>query len=144
MTPHDNIQKLLALSVAGLLEAGEERQVREHLGNCAECSAMLDLFREVAAELRTLPAPPVPQHVTARVNAEIAAYADRRQGAWLAAGSAGLAWLLALASLLLFRMAVGDPATLRVAGWLIWSTVPAGMAASVAAGLAKRRERRLS
>jgi len=82
--------------------------------------------------------------VTARVNAEIAAYADRRQGAWLAAGSAVLAWTLALASLLLFRLAVGDPATWRLAGWLVWFTVPAGMAASVAAGLSKRRERRLS
>ena len=140
----EDVCDLLALSAAGLLEAGEERQVREHIRECAECAARLDSLAEVAAELRSLPAPPVPAHVTARVSAEMAAYADRRQGAMLAAGSAVLAWLLALATLYLYRMLMGDAVGWRLTGWLVWSTVPAGMAASAAAGLLRRRERSLS
>src|ERR1051326_2653017 len=97
MTPHAKLQELLTLSAAGLLEPGEERQVREHIQECPECAARLDSMAELAVELRALPAPPVPVHVVARVNAEMAAYADRRESAWLVAGSAVMGWLTGLA-----------------------------------------------
>jgi len=143
MSGHDRVKEMLALSAAGLLDPGEERQVREHIRECGECAALLDSFADLAAEIRALPALPVPANVAARVSAEMSAYADRRQGALLAAGSAVLAWLLALSTLYLFRILLGEAAGWRLAGWLLWSTVPAGAAACAAAGLFRRPERRV-
>ena len=48
---------LLALSAAGLLEAAEERQVREHARECTACAASLESFGDLAMGLRQLPAP---------------------------------------------------------------------------------------
>jgi anti-sigma factor RsiW len=141
MTPHDKVQELLALSAAGALEPAEERQVREHVRECAECMRELQALADLAAGLRSLPAPPVPAHVAARVSAYMAAYADRRHGALMAGASAVMAWILALATLYLFRAITEDAAAWRLAGWLLWATLPAMAGASAAAAILKRRER---
>ncbi len=144
MKTHETIRQLLALSAAGLLDAADDRRVREHVHECAECSTALDDLAAVAADLGRLPAPPVPADLLARtqarVAAEVAAQASshRRHGAILAAVGAGLfAWMAALATWGLYRLLAGS------AGWLAWlvlTTVPAYMAAgAVAAMFASRR-----
>jgi hypothetical protein len=141
MTTHANIRQLLALSAAGLLEAADERRVREHVHKCAECSTALDELAAVSADLCRLPTPIAPPDLLARtqarVAAELAAQAGLRHGAILAVGASLFAWMAALATWGLYRFLTGS------AGWLAWlvlTTVPAYMAAgAVAIMFASRR-----
>jgi hypothetical protein len=134
MTTHETIRQLLALSAAGLLDAADERRVREHVHKCAECSMALDDLAAVAADLGRLPAPMAPPDLLARtearVAAELAAQAGLRHGAILAVGACLFAWMAALATWGLYRLLAGG------AGWLAWlvlTTVPAYMAAGAVA-----------
>jgi anti-sigma factor RsiW len=141
MTKHETIRQLLALSAAGLLEAAEERRVREHIHECAECAAALDELAALSADLCRLPAPMAPPDLLARtearVAAELAAQGGLRQGATLAVCAGLFAWVATLATWGLFRLLAGG------AGWLAWlvlATVPAYMAAgAVAVMFASRR-----
>ena len=141
MTTHETVRQLLALSAAGLLEAADERRVREHVHECAECAAALDELAAVSADLSRLPAPIAPADLLARtearVAAELAAHAGLRHGALLAVGAGLFAWMATLAPWGLYRLLIGS------AGWLAWlllTTVPAYMAAgAVAVMFASRR-----
>jgi len=141
MTTHETIRQLLALSAAGLLDAADERRVREHVHECAECSAALEELAAVSANLGRLPAPMAPADLLARTEARAAAeMADRaglRHGAILAVGAGLFAWMAALATWGVYRLLTGS------AGWLAWlmlTTVPAYMAAgAVAVMFASRR-----
>jgi Putative zinc-finger len=141
MNTHDTIRQLLALSAAGLLDATDERRVREHVRECAGCAAALDELAALSADLSRLPAPMAPPDLLARtearVAAELAAQAGLRHGALLAVGAGLFAWMAALATWGLFRLLTGS------AGWLAWlvlTTVPAYMAAgAVAIMFASRR-----
>ena len=142
MTTHETIRQLLALSAAGLLDAADERRVREHVRECAECAAALDELAAVSADLCRLPAPIAPPDLLARtearVAAELAAQAGLRQGAMLAVGAGLFAWMAALAVWGLYRFLTGS------AGWLAWlvlTTVPAYMAAGAVAVLFASRRR---
>ena len=141
MTFHESIRELLALSAAGLLEPAEERRVREHLRGCPECAAHAEEFASLSAGLSALPAPIAPAGLAARTEArlvaEIAAEADRRQGTILAAAASLLAWVMTLATWYCYRALVGG----GVAGWLAWSTAAAWVAVPAAAGLVKSRRR---
>lgn len=141
MTPHEAMQELLALSAAGLLEPGEERRVREHVRECAECAARLDALAALAAGLAALPAPVPPADLLVRTQARVAAGlaldADRRRGALLAAGAGLFAWMMILASWLACR-ALGGGALLP---WLALYSVAASLAAPAAAALLVRRRR---
>lgn len=140
MTLHEKIRELLALSAAGLLEAAEERSVREHLRDCPECAAHAEELAILSAGLSALPAPVVPAGLAARTEArlvaEIAAEADRRQGAYLAAAAGLLAWVMTVATWYCYRKLGGG-----VVGWLAWATVSAWVAAPVVAGLLRSRRR---
>ena len=141
MTTHETIRQLLPLSAAGLLETADERRVREHVHQCAECAAALDELAAVSADLGRLPAPIAPPDLLARtevrVAAELAAQAGLRHGAILAVGAGLFAWMAALTTWGLYRFLAGS------AGWLAWlvlTTVPAYMAAgAVAVMFASRR-----
>ena len=142
MTTHENIRQLLALSAAGLLEADDERGVREHVHECAECATALDELAAVSADLSRLPAPIAPADLLARtearVAAELAAQASLRHGALLAVGAGLFAWMATLAPWGLYRLLIGS------AGWLAWlllTTVPAYMAAGAVAVLFASRRR---
>lgn len=141
MTFHENIRELLAFSAAGLLEPAEERQVREHLRDCPECAAYAEEFASLSAGLSALPAP-LPRsglaaRTQARLVAELAAEADRRQGAILAAAAGLLAWAMTLATWYCYRTLAGG----GVVGWLAWSTGLTSVAAAATAGLLKSRHR---
>ena len=146
MTGHEEIRKLLPLSAAGLLEAAEERQVREHLRECAECRARSEEFAALSAGLGRLPAPPMPLGLAARTEARVAAVlaaeADRRQGAILAVTASLLAWVMAVLGWYLYRVLTGG----GFWGWVALSTIPLSMAIPAAAALARRNrlERRMS
>lgn len=141
MTTHETIRQLLPLSAAGLLDAADERRVREHVRECAECATALDALAAVSADLCRLPAPLAPPDLLARTQARVAAeLADRagmRHGAILAAGAGLFAWMATLATWGLYRFFAGS------AGWLAWivlTTVPAYMTAgAVAVMFASRR-----
>ena len=60
MSDHESVRHLLALSAAGLLDAGEERLVREHASQCARCAAKLDAYATLSAGLSALPMPQPP------------------------------------------------------------------------------------
>jgi predicted anti-sigma-YlaC factor YlaD len=142
MTTHETIRQLLALSAAGLLDAADERRVREHVHECDECSTALDGLAAVSADLCRMPAPMAPADLLARtearVAAELAAQAGLRRGALLAVGAGLFAWMAALTAWGLYRFLTGS------AGWLAWlalTTVPAYMAAGAVAVLFAARRR---
>lgn len=56
----------------GLLDPGREAVVREHLAQCAECTGTLGQLADVRSVLSSLPPPPVPEDVAARLEATLA------------------------------------------------------------------------
>ena len=143
MTKHETIRQLLALSAAGLLDAGDERRVREHVRECSACATALDDLAAVSADLCRLPAPMAPPDLLARTQARVAAELAAQQaglhhGAILAVGAGLFAWMAALATWGLYRFLAGS------AGWLAWlvlTTVPAYMTAGAAAVMFASRRR---
>jgi anti-sigma factor RsiW len=142
MRDHESVRQLLALGAAGLLDAGEERLLREHTRLCAACAAELDEYAALTAGLAALPAPLPPANLGARTAALMAAEADRRQGAVLAGGAAIFALVFVSLIGLALRVMAGDSAALA---WLAWALVSSLLGAASAAVLASRRhfERRI-
>ena len=142
MSDHESVRQLLALSAAGLLDAGEERLVREHARQCARCAAKLDDYATLSAGLSALPCPLPLADLLRRTNSLVAAEVDRRQGA----AFAGAAAIFALAFILLIgqtlRMVAGDSAALA---WLVWAVISSMLGTASAIVLASRRrlERRI-
>jgi predicted anti-sigma-YlaC factor YlaD len=129
MTAHELVRPLLALSAAGLLDAEGERRLREHAAGCAACRAELELFAQLAAGLRDLPVAPPPPGLLARTQALVAADADRREGARLAAAAA------VFAAILLLSLAV----VLPVLAWFVWTIIPSVLGGAAAIALASHR-----
>ena len=129
---------LLTLSAAGLLEAQEERLVREHVRECAACAMQLEELAGLSTGLRSLPAPSPPAYLAARVARDLEEYSDRREGLRLAAASAVLGWLMALATWYGYRMLTGGSGMM----WLMWCVASASVTAPAVAGLF-RQERRV-
>ena len=138
MSDHESVRQLLALSAAGLLDAGEERLVREHVRDCAACAAELEGFAALTAGLSALPAPLPPADLLRRTAGLMAAEADRRQGALLASGSAIFALIFVLLTAQVLRLLAGDSAALW---WLLWAAITSLL--GVASGLALASRRRL-
>jgi predicted anti-sigma-YlaC factor YlaD len=136
MSDHEAVRQLLALSAAGLLDATEERLVREHAHECAACAAELDEFAALSAGLRELPALQPPAYLLARTTALMAAEADRRQGAVLAGGTAIFALLFVLLLGQTLRIVAGDTIALV---WLVWASISSVLGAVSALVLAPRR-----
>jgi anti-sigma factor RsiW len=136
MSPHESVRKLLALSAGGLLEPGEERQVREHVQECAVCAAELQEYAALSAGLSALPAPPPPADLVRRTTALMAAEADRRQGAVFACGAAIFACVFVLLTSQTLRILIGESAALV---WLVWALISSVLGAASALVLASRR-----
>lgn len=147
MRVHENMRELAALSAAGLLDAADERRVREHLRECPDCALCADEFSRLSAALTALPAPLPPAGLAfrteARMAAELAADSDRHRGLMLAAAASLIAWAMALATWYGYRLLAGD----EVLGWLALSTIPASLTGAIAAAMLRPRRdlrRRLS
>jgi hypothetical protein len=136
MSDHESVCQLLALSAAGLLDAAEERLVREHARQCARCAAKLDDYAALSAGLSALPCPlPLPD-LLRRTNSLVAAELDRRQGAAFAGGAAIFAFVFVLLICQTLRMVAGDTAALA---WLLWAVISSVFGAASALVLAPRR-----
>ena len=136
MNDHESVRKLLALSAAGLLDAAEERLVREHARQCARCAAKLEDYATLSAGLAALPCPlPLPD-LLRRTNSLVAAELDRRHGAVLAGAAAVFAFTFVLLVGLTLRTLVGNSAALAWFGWALISSV---LGAASALVLASRR-----
>jgi predicted anti-sigma-YlaC factor YlaD len=136
MSDHESVRHLLALSAAGLLDAGEERLVREHARQCARCAAKLDDYAALSAGLSALPCPlPLPD-LLRRTNSLVAAEADRRQGAAFAGAAAVFAFVFVLIVGLVLRSLAGDSAAVA---WLAWALVSSVLGTASALLLAARR-----
>jgi predicted anti-sigma-YlaC factor YlaD len=136
MSDHESVRHLLALSAAGLLDAAEERLVREHARQCARCAAKLDDYATLSAGLSALPCPLLLPDLLRRTNSVVAAELDRRQGAALAGGAAVFALAFVLVIGLTLRIVGGDTAALW---WLVWVAVSSVFGAASALALASRR-----
>ena len=77
MTRHIRADKL-ARYRAGDLGTRESARVRAHLDGCARCTAAADDLAAVSTFLASVPAPPMPEDVTARIEAALAAEAASR------------------------------------------------------------------
>jgi anti-sigma factor RsiW len=140
MSDHESVRHLLALSATGLLDAGEERLVREHASQCARCAAKLEDYAALSAGLSALPCPlPLPD-LLRRTNSLVAAEVDRRRGAAVA----GAVAIFAVAFVLLIGLAlhtlVGDSAALAWFGWALVSSV-LGAASAIVLASRRRLER---
>ena len=136
MSDHETVRQLLALSAAGLLDAGEERLVREHAHQCAACAAELDELAALSAGLRALPMPQPPAYLLARTSALVAAERDRHQGAVLAGASAAFACVFILLMGQTLRTVAGNSAAMA---WFLWASVTSVLGAASALVLASRR-----
>jgi anti-sigma factor RsiW len=127
---------LIALSAAGLLDAGEQRQVMEHVRDCSACAEELAEAGAIAGALSRLPLPQVPAGLVYRTQTRIAIEADRRQGARLAIAAGVLSWLIAIAMWRIGPLLGGSNAAWI---WMVWYTVVAGIGSAAVAVLAGKR-----
>ena len=77
MTRHIRADKLAGYR-AGDLGTRESARVRAHVDGCARCTAAADDLAAVSTFLASVPAPPMPDDVTARIEAALAAEAASR------------------------------------------------------------------
>jgi predicted anti-sigma-YlaC factor YlaD len=141
VTAHDTIRALLALSAAGVLEPANERAVREHVRECAECAGTLEQLAILAEDLGALPVPQVPADLAVRTQAlmaaELATQADRREGALLATLAGAFGWGMALGTAYLFHLAAGGSLFL----WMGGHAAVALLAAPTAAALYRQQRK---
>ena len=133
MNQCEDIGGLLALSSAGLLDAAQERSLREHVQQCAACAARLQSFAGIAQGLASMPSPAVPPDLAARTQArmaaELVASADRRSSAVLAIAAVLIGWASWFGIWDLYRgLTAGAGAMLRP-GWPgLWACLTISMA----------------
>jgi hypothetical protein len=77
MTRHIRADKLAGYR-AGDLGTRESARVRAHLDGCARCTAAADDLAAVSTFLASVPAPPMPDDITARIEAALATEAASR------------------------------------------------------------------
>jgi hypothetical protein len=111
MSEHDKIRELLPLAAAGALTSAEEKQVAEHVRSCIACSSELDAWRPIATDLCRLPTPQpssrLIQTTLVLAGAKLAEQAEQDWSRRLMIFVVALAWLLTIASWLLFHFVSG-------------------------------------
>ena len=92
MRPHVSAEKLAEFR-PGDLSPRHSARIRAHLAKCTRCSALAEDLAGVSALLASVPAPPIPDHLAARIQTALATEATRRvtQPADHAAARAGTA-----------------------------------------------------
>jgi hypothetical protein len=136
MNDHESVRHLLALSAAGLLDASEERMVREHARLCPRCAAKLDDYAALSAGLSALPCPLPLADLLSRTNTLLNAELDRRQGAALAGAAAIFTFVFVLLIGQTLRILEGDSAAMV---WLAWASISSVLGAAAALVLVTRR-----
>jgi hypothetical protein len=85
MTRHVDAETLARFR-QGELSPRRNSRIRSHLAGCRRCSELNEDLAGVTTLLASVPPPPIPEHLTARIHSALAAEAARR--ATVAAGSA--------------------------------------------------------
>jgi anti-sigma factor RsiW len=149
MNQHDDIRDLLTLAAAGALDAAEQRQVEEHLRQCADCRAELDSWQRLTGALEALPTPQAPlglvERSRGRLESQAALGAQHRRKQGLFFTLTVCAWMFSVLTWLGFRMISGpvtqilgvSSITLTL-GWVAYTLVSWLMSGLVAAMLGKR------
>lgn len=156
MSEHESVQEMLSLAAAGVLEAGDQRRVDQHVAACEACRRELDVWRNYARELTRLPVRATPRDLVARtcdrILARRAAAADRRWDEAVLAVLALFAWTTALVTWFLVKLVSGGLLAVIESGFLnamVWSAGSTGVAwltaavAAVMLGSQRRRARRM-
>jgi predicted anti-sigma-YlaC factor YlaD len=151
MTDHNQIRSLLPLQVAGGINREEQTWIDDHLRECSDCRSELASLRSLAADLKSIPEPQpsfgLAQRTRARIAAEMAAKAERRQQQRFLASIIGFAWIVTVLTFVIGRFLITD-----VALWVgispetcmrvfISYTIFAGTASVAFSGLLARRHR---
>jgi anti-sigma factor RsiW len=107
MNQHDDIRDLLSLAAAGALDAAEQRQVEEHLRQCAGCRAELESWQRLTGALEALPTPQAPVGLVERtcrqLEQQVALQAERRWKRTLLVWLTLLGWASTLLTWPLFQ-----------------------------------------
>lgn len=74
---HPSVE-VLSDAAADLLSASEAQRVKDHLEACAECRDVAVALADACLALQSLPAPPMPDAVFARLSAVLQAESERR------------------------------------------------------------------
>jgi Putative zinc-finger len=77
MRPHVSAEKLAEFR-QGDLSPRRTARIRAHLARCARCRALNEDLAGVTALLASVPPPPIPDHLTARIQTALATEATRR------------------------------------------------------------------
>src|SRR5581483_2914559 len=85
MTRHVDAETLARFR-QGELRPRRNSRIRSHLAGCRRCSELNEDLAGVTTLLASVPPPPIPEHLTARIHSALAAEAARR--ATVTAGSA--------------------------------------------------------
>lgn len=147
MSEHAEIQKLLVLAASGVLDAGEQRRVDEHLRSCAECTAERDVWSALSVAIREVPAPELPEGLVARttdrLRREQATRSERRWSDAIMAFLLLLGWTVSLLLWFVWRMVTGgglvvvglslDSPVVWVGATTVLAWLTAGAAAAVLA-----------
>src|ERR1700760_177618 len=151
MNDHNQIRSLLSLQVSGGISSEEQTRIDDHLRECSDCRRELASLRALAADLKSIPEPQLSfglaQRTRARIAAEMAAKAERRQNHRFLASIVGFSWIVTVLTFVIGRLLITD-----VALWVgispetcmrafISYTILAGTATIAFSGLLARRHR---
>ena len=78
MTRHVRRREAGPVTGPGIWARAESARVRAHLAGCARCTAAADDLAAVSTFLASVPAPPMPERLTARIETALAAEAASR------------------------------------------------------------------
>ncbi len=151
MNDHNEIRSLLPLQVAGGISREEQTRVDDHLRECSDCRSELASLRALAADLKSIPEPQplfgLAQRTRARIMAEIAAKAERRQNQRYLALLIAFAWIVTALTFLAGKYLAEDIAEwlkMSSSAWVnafIWYMIFSAVASIAFAGLVARRHR---
>lgn len=100
MIEHNEIRDLLPLAAAGALSAEEQKQVEEHLLQCADCQIEFTAWSRITGALEAMPTPPAPvglvECTRRTLERHAAVTAERRQQRWLFFWLTAFAWATTL------------------------------------------------
>ena len=133
MMPHEKVQRMLALAVAGALDAEEQRAVEQHALGCEECRRKIETLGTYARGLASMPQPVVPEGLLERTRLSVAeagwAAAEQRSRDLMLALVVVLSWAGWLGLWMVVRTFTGGAwSALGVSTLLVWMTAGVAVA----------------
>lgn len=146
MDEHAFVRDRLTLAAAGALDAAGQRQVEEHLRQCAGCRAEFEAWGHLGGALEALPTPQAPPGLLERTIRQLETLAqvrpERRYSRSVLAWVTVLGWAGTLLTLPIFQWLGGRldlPSQTVIEVWIGYIVISWLMTAVVAGMLAERR-----